>query len=203
MSRHSDRAKIRRRTPRAEVTEVEGQAARERDWFVLLTKPQRELVTAQVLDDRGLTAFCPVETRERRVFKRGRWERRPYKKPAYAKYVFLGVPQEWGLPWFEISDITFITGFLAMESERPVRLDADSVIDVMLASQTPLFETLKGEDWTPQGPCFDPGEWVQAHRGIMTGLSFEYMGREGLYAILRGEGAVSTVKVPLSDLERA
>lgn len=175
------RARLHRPAPRTTITRKEQERAELLDWFVLLTKPQREDHACNALLERDMVAFTPIEWRWRKAHKTAR-DRSPVKHnvPAYPKYVFLGVPKHWGgLPWHLVNDITFIRGFLAHEDCRPVRLNGSDIAKVMRASQTPLFDA--GPDREPEEPVvvIEPGDFVRITDGPLTGLEFIASRRDG------------------------
>jgi transcription antitermination factor NusG len=137
-------------------------------WFALTTPPQREFRVQRILNQLGITAFCPQEWRWRRKSRYCKAKRR-IDYPAYPRIVFVGVPQGRGLPWTTLSNIHLVTGFVARpDTMMPQVFATNDVIQVMKASKTPLFERPKEEAYEP--PSFVPGEAVRIADGPLAGV---------------------------------
>lgn len=203
------RASARLRTPlrREKLSAREMDAALGCLWFALVTPPQREKHCADALEKlgrAGLTVFTPLEWRYRRHSRYRPDQIRRVNVPAYPRYVFIGVPPEWGgLPWHMIQHITFVRGFLADPSGRPVTISSRDVAGIMKASQTPLFERADETGEAEQGEPLEvilPGEEIRVIAGLLSGQTFVASAvRDGMIEV---EGQANAIIIPSSYVRR-
>lgn len=64
------------------------------NWYCLRTAPQKENAVTQILTARGVTAFCPTETKWRR---HGRKKRQPVERPMLPRYILIRCEEPWAI----------------------------------------------------------------------------------------------------------
>ncbi len=150
--------------PRKKITQAEVSLAHGLLWFVLLTKPAKELAAEMAVDDTfgDLYAFTPRETR---VIRKSRWrhqssKHRKIEVSAYPRYLFVGIPPDWkGLPWFDLREIPLLSGYLSNEKGEPLQVMPWAVAELMRKSAKVLFRGRDRErEDAPSCPVFYPGE---------------------------------------------
>lgn len=63
------------------------------EWYVLRTQPMKEFASVEILTSRGLRAFCPTETKWRRIGPKKK--RAPYAYPMLPRYIFASGADPW------------------------------------------------------------------------------------------------------------
>lgn len=203
------RASARLRTPlrREKLSSREMEAALGYTWYALVTPPQREKHCADALEKLSLTVFTPLERRYRRHSRYRPGQTRRVNVPAYPRYVFLGVPDNedgsrGGLPWERICHITFVRGFLADPTGRPVTIAGRDVLGIMKASQTPLFVRQDETEEESAPPCevILPGEEIRVIAGVLSGRTFVASAvRAGVVEV---EGLSAAIRIPAGYVRR-
>jgi hypothetical protein len=216
LSRGEQRARKRKKElrPRKRITQAEVSLAHGLLWFVLLTKPGKELAAEMAVDD-GLPDLYAFTPRETRVIRKSRWrydadKHRKIEVSAYPRYLFVGVPPKKGsagaisgasLPVFELSQISLLSGYLGNERGEPVRVAPCDVAELMRKSAKVLF---RGRDRAREDavscPVFYPGEEL-----IGIGAFEALRGKPSrvLGGVAEFDSAMGVVKVPFEKLKLA
>jgi transcription antitermination factor NusG len=64
------------------------------NWYALRTSPLKERAVTEILENRGVSALCPTETRWRRD---GRKRRIPIERPLLPRYVLMRYDDPWAV----------------------------------------------------------------------------------------------------------
>lgn len=65
------------------------------NWFALRVAPMKEFAIEQILQKRGVTAFCPTETKWRRVGAKKK--RTPVQRAMLPRYIMIRYPDPWAI----------------------------------------------------------------------------------------------------------
>lgn len=191
---------------RVDITATELARAEGLIWFVLITKPRNEFHAEDLINAvlPFVMAFTPVERgkAKRARPKPGQNPFYPTERPAYRRYVFVGVPEDMGgLPWERLEPLSFVSNYLAGSDGRPLRIGPKAVVEIMKASANCVF---KGKDHelaaAPYCRVLYPGETVQGF-GALKHLVAQVKRTEGGAAII--EGSSGPLVVPFELLEKA
>lgn len=108
-----------------------------RVWYVVVTAPRAEETAARALADLGHEVYLPHATRWARLRRRKAKARERIRRPAFPRYLFLGVD---GCPnWMAIRAADGVTGVLCRE-HSPIRLAGSDVDDVRCAEDMGAFD---------------------------------------------------------------
>jgi len=188
---------------RLTTTEIDN--AKGYTWHALIVPPQREFVVQRILDRRGLVTFVPAEWRWRKISRYRKGKTR-VDRPAYPKYVFLGVPAGCGIPWMTLIDIHLVRGFMGRASDgMPQVFSSTDIAQIMSAAMTPLFSEPDWNAYMETGHEFNPGDIASVGDGPLEGLEIMVDRIEGPNAVCVMEflGKTGEQSIPLTHLRAA
>jgi transcription antitermination factor NusG len=167
------------------------------NWFAIRTSPQREFAVEQILTNHGLKAFCPTETKWKRVGPRKK--RTQFSYAMLSRYIFVRCADPWNdilrCPWSRnIQGVVSLNGVPAVIPESAVARLAKLSGTSIPTSSAPIHRS------------FSPGETVRVARGILQGKLVELdtiKGRSGVVLASMFGNEKMPVEIPLDDLEAA
>lgn len=100
------------------------------DWYALMTVPQKEFVAQEILTQKGIVTYVPVERKWRRK-NRFTKNKDLYSYPIVTRFVFVGfIP---GVPcWYDMFKLPIITSCVGING-HPVKLDAKAMAGIISA----------------------------------------------------------------------
>ena len=160
-------------------------------WYVVHTKPQKELMAASMLQERlGLNVYLPEVLQH----YRGRRQLRPF----FPRYVFVQV--DFGEVAATAIDGTPGVIRLVAFGDRPQAMQTD-----MLAAIRERIDKYNAEGGLPQHP-FHPGDKVRLTSGPLQGLEAVFQGpmkpTQRVLVLLEFLGHLHEAEVPIEQLER-
>jgi transcription antitermination factor NusG len=168
-------------------------------WFALRTSPQREFAVEQILTNHGLKAFCPTETKWKRIGPRKK--RTQFSYAMLSRYIFVRCADPWSdilrQPWSRnVQGVVSLNGVPAVIPESAVARLAKLSGTSIPTSSVPVHRS------------FSPGETVRVARGAFQGRLVELesiKGRSGvvLAEMFGSKKKTMPVEIPLDDLEAA
>lgn len=174
------------------------------DWFPLRVTPGKERLARILLEDRGVTTFCPVETkwRHRNRFDRARRRKTRITYPLHPGLVFVGLtcPHRWGA----VFAVSLVRCVIAPDPSSPRRIRPDELWRMMARFGEGRFTRPDEQRWMPTGGEFAVGDEVRVTEGIMEGRTFRVTAIRGKTAELFGHwfGADLGFETPTAILER-
>lgn len=160
-------------------------------WYVVHTKPQKELMAASMLQERlGLSVYLP----EVLQLYRGRKQLRPF----FPRYIFVAV--DFDQVTAAAIDATPGVIRLVAFGDRPQAMKAS-----MLAAIRERIDKYNAEGGLPQHP-FHPGDRVRLTSGPLQGLEAVFQGpmrsTQRVLVLLEFLGHLHEAEVPIEQLER-
>lgn len=173
-----------------------------RRWFVLQTRFRAELVAAEELKLRQITAHVPCEKRYRRSRHARSTKREAVKHPLIPRYLFVRIDDD--TAFARIREVGCVEGLLGLQSTgRPLEIPALDVKRFMVAEAAGLFD----HTGKPK-PTLGKDDPVRITRGPFTGYKAKFMSMHGadrvrvlMQALLRGGREWPTV-LDLDQVEK-
>jgi transcription antitermination factor NusG len=164
-------------------------------WFALRVGPQKEFAVEEILKRRGLRAFCPTETKWKRVGRR----KTPHNYPMLTRYVFASGADPWDIirAYRDRGLVQGVVGFdgrPAMISEEAIQRLARISGGALPTKSTSIHKSFTAGDKVrfAYGP-WNPHEIVEVSK---------IAGETGV-VLMEMFGTVREVKVKLDQLEAA
>lgn len=161
-------------------------------WYVIHTKPQKELVAASMLEERlALTVYLPEVLQHYRG--------QPHLRPFFPRYLFVQV----NLDEVEASKINALPGVISMVrfGERPQALSNEIV--QAIRSRIDDYNAVGG---LPQR-VFHPGDRVRLTEGPLQGMEAIFKGptkpSQRVWVLLEFLGNLHAAEVSIDAIERA
>ena len=163
------------------------------NWYALRTSPLKERAVTEILENRGVSALCPTETRWRRD---GRKRRIPIERPLLPRYVLMRYDDPWAvvraMQGRGVCGVVCFDGVPAKIPERSVE---------MLARRSGAVVNTA----TRVHRAFAPGDKVEIVSGPYRGWCVELKSIRGEVGkvLVRMFGAEMPAEIRLDQLEAA
>lgn len=161
-------------------------------WYVVHTKPQKELVAASMLEERlSLTVYLPEVLQHYRG--------QPHLRPFFPRYLFVQAD----LDEVEASKINALPGVISLVSfgDRPQAL-SNEVVQAIRAR----IDDYNAAGGLPQR-VFRPGDRVRLTEGPLQGLEAVFKGpvkpSQRVWVLLEFLGSLHAAEVSIDSIERA
>ena len=153
------------------------------NWYALRTSPLKERAVTEILENRGVSALCPTETRWRRD---GRKRRIPIERPLLPRYVLMRYDDPWAV--VRAMQGRGVCGVVCFDGV-PAKIPERSVIRLARRSGKAIPNTA-----APIHRTFAPGDNVEAVSGWLAG--------KGVVELLEINGEVGTLLVEMFGVLR-
>lgn len=167
------------------------------NWYCLRTAPQKEIALAEILRDQfGLSTFCPIETRWRRVPGTVR-KRRPVTYAMLPRYMFVRCDYPWEI--IRAHRHRGIQGVVGIDG-RPAPISEQAIERLIRISGT-----LVPTNTAPIRRSFNVGDQVEIVSGPFRGhlVPIESINGRAARVLMQMLGGETEVEIPLDQLEAA
>jgi transcription antitermination factor NusG len=158
----------------------------EKNWYALYTKPRWEKKVSQLLDERRIENYLPLQKVLKQWSDRKKW----VQEPLFRSYIFVHILPDEYLPTLQTSGVVrFVTFERKAVTIPPVQIEA-----IKTYVQT-------GEELSEETPDVRTGDRVVVIRGTLKGLEgklIQISKKKRLRIMIEGIQQSLHIKVPLS-----
>lgn len=160
----------------------------EKKWYALYTKPRWEKKVSQLLIERGIENYLPLQKILKQWSDRKKW----VQEPLFRSYIFVYISPDQYLPSLQTSGVVrFVTFEKKAVTIPPVQIEA-----IKTYAQT-------GEELIQETPDVKTGDRVIVIRGTLKGLEgtlVQISNKKRLRIMIEGIQQSLHIKVPLSHI---
>jgi transcription antitermination factor NusG len=160
----------------------------EKKWYALYTKPRWEKKVSQLLDERRIENYLPLQKIMKQWSDRKKW----IQEPLFRSYIFVHISSDEYLPTLQTSGVVrFVTFEKKAVVIPPVQIDA-----IKTYVQT-------GEEMIIESPDVKTGDRVVVVRGSLKGLEgtlVQIYKKKRLRIMIEGIQQSLHIKIPLSHI---
>jgi transcription antitermination factor NusG len=161
----------------------------EKNWYALYTKPRWEKKVAQLLEERGIENYLPLQKVLKQWSDRKKW----VSEPLFRSYIFVHIMPDQYLPSLQTAGVVrFVTFEKKAVVIPPVQIEA-----IKTYIQT-------GEELIQETPDAKTGDHVVVMRGTLKGLEgtlVQISKKKRLRIMIEGIQQSLHIKVPLSYIK--